>query len=529
MNFGALPLAEAQGALLAHSQLIGNRRLAKGHRLTADDIAAFAAAGLAQIVVARLAPDDVGEDAAAQQLAQALAGWGADPGIAVLAPVHGRANLAAAADGLLCLPPGLVDAINSVDEAITLATLPRFARVAAGTIIATIKIIRYGVDKSALARAVMQAGAQPIRIAAFQPLRAVMIATTTAGTSSKALAKLEQVTAARITALGSQLAMLPPCPHDATALAAQLRGMDADILLVAGASASVDRGDVIPQAIVAAGGHIERLGMPVDPGNLLVLGDLGGRPVIGLPGCARSPKRNGFDLVLERLFAGISVTSADIAAMGEGGLLPEAERPQPRAAARRPAKVGAVVLAAGRASRMGGPHKLLETWQGQTLVAHSVDAIAAAGLPPPIVVLGHQAAAVRAALAGRTVSFALAADWQDGMGRSLAAGIAAVPADWDAVLVCLADMPRIEPALIAALAAAAGEVIVPEFQGRRGHPVRWPRAAFARLMSLAGDVGGRAIMADFALTALSAPSDACLDDIDTPAALTALRARPALP
>ena len=524
MKFGPVPLGAAEGALLAHSLALGRRRLGKGHRLTAADVAALAAAGLAEVVVAQLEPDDVGEDDAAARLAAALAGASADSGLVALKPVHGRVNLAAAHAGLFCLPPGLVAAINDIDEAITLATLAAHTPVAAGTIVATIKIIRYAVAEPALAGAI--ALARPLQVAAFRPRHVALIATTLPGTTTKALAKLEQVTAARVNALGSRMASAPPCPHDAALLADRLAALDGDVLLVAGASATVDRGDVIPAAIERAGGSVARLGMPVDPGNLLVLGELDGRPVIGLPGCARSPKRNGFDLVLERLLAGMTVTSTDIAAMGEGGLLPEAERPEPRAVASRPAKVGAVVLAAGRASRMGGPHKLLEQWRGAALVAHVVDAIAAAGLPPPLVVLGHQAETVRAALAGRAVTFVTAPDWQDGMGRSLAAGIAAVPADWDAALVCLADMPRIEPALIAALAASPGEVVVPVHDGRRGHPVRWPRAAFPRLLALGGDVGGRAVLDAYHVTAVPAPSDACLDDIDTPAALAALRARP---
>lgn len=518
MKFGPVPLAEAEGALLAHSLMLGRRRLGKGHRLTADDVAAMAAAGVHDVVVAQLAPDDVGEDAAAARLAAALAG----PGLTALKPVHGRVNLAASHGGLFCLPPGLVAAINGIDEAITLATLAPHAQVAAGTIVATIKIIRYAVAEAMLEAAI--AVAQPLQVAAFRRRHVVLIATTLPGTSPKALAKLEQVTAARVKMLGSAMEMAEPCPHDAALLAEQLAGMAGDVLLVAGASATVDRGDVVPQAIEQAGGTVERLGMPVDPGNLLVLGQLSGRPVIGLPGCARSPKRNGFDAVLERILAGIPVRSGDIAAMGEGGLLPEAERPEPRAIARRPHKVGAIVLAAGRASRMGGTHKLLETWHGAPLVAHVVNAIAAAGLPPPLVVVGHMGEAVRAALAGWDVRFVESPDWEDGMGRSLAAGIAAVPTDWEAALVCLADMPRIPPALIAAVAAAPGEVVVPDYQGRRGHPVRWPRVAFPRLLALSGDVGGRAVLEEFQVTTLHAPTDACLDDIDTPAALAALRA-----
>ena len=519
MRFGPVPLAQAAGALLAHGQQIGRLRLAKGHVLTAIDVAEAAEAGLAELVVARLEPGDVAEDAAAAALAAVLAG----PGLAALAPVHGRVNLAAAADGLFTVPPGIVGAVNAVDEALTLATLPAGTRVAAGAIVATIKTIRYAVAQTALNAAI--AAARPLAVAAFRPHHVALIATTLPGTSAKALAKLERVTAARVAALGGTMEMLPPCLHDSEALAARLTGHAADLLLVAGASATVDRGDVIPQAIIAAGGMVERLGMPVDPGNLLVLGRIGTCPVIGLPGCAKSPKRNGLDLVLERLAAGLPVSAQTIAAMGDGGLLPEAERPEPRAAASAPGTVGAVVLGAGRASRMGGPHKLLEIWRGEPIIAHVVGAIAAAGLPPPIVVLGHQGDAVQAALAGRPARFVAAPDWADGMGRSLAAGIAAVPADWDAALVFLADMPRIEPALIAALARTPGQVVLPAWEGRRGHPVRWPRAAFARLIGLAGDVGGRAVMDDFTVTSVPALSDSVLDDIDTPAALAALRER----
>ena len=105
----------------------------------------------------------------------------------------------------------------------------------------------------------------------------------------------------------------------------------AELVIVFGASAIADRRDVIPSALEAAGGRIEHFGMPVDPGNLLLIGDLQGRPVLGAPGCARSPKENGFDWVLMRLLAGLPVSRADIARMGVGGLLMEiVTRPQPR-------------------------------------------------------------------------------------------------------------------------------------------------------------------------------------------------------
>ena len=522
MIFGSFPTHEAEGAILAHSVLVGGVRWPKGRILAAADIATASAAGIDCLTIARPAQTDVGEDSAAAALAATLAG----PGLLALPASHGRANIAARSAGIIAFEPATVSAVNAVDEALTLATLPPDSRVAAGEIVATVKVIRYAVAADALAVAI--AAAQPLTLAPFRPLRIALIATVLDGTSAKGLAKTARVTRDRAEALACSLVELPPCRHDAAVLAAELTDVDADIVLVIGASATVDRGDVIPAAIVAAGGRVERLGMPVDPGNLLCLGSINTRPVIGLPGCARSPKRNGFDIVLERLVAGLAVTSGDIAMMGAGGLLPEAERPEPRAVATRaPGVTGAIILAAGRSSRMGADHKLLADWRGKPLVAHVADAIAAAGLPAPVVVLGARAAEVRAALGDRPALYVIAEDHADGLSRSLRAGIAAVPAAWSAALVCLGDMPRLEPGVLRALAAAAGDVAMPVWDGKRGNPVRWSRRHFARLMALEGDVGGKAVLADaIDLTEVRAPSDAVLDDIDTPAALAARRARP---
>ncbi len=519
MIFGAVPTATANGGILAHSLLIGTARWAKGRILGPADIAAAVAAGIQSLTIAQPGPTDVGEDSAATALATALAG----PGLTLLPAAHGRANLAAATAGILQFDPAMVAAINAIDEALTLATLPAAARVAAGEIVATIKTIRYAVAADDLAAAIAVAAAMTIM--AFRPQRIILISTRLAGTSAKALAKTARVTRDRVESLGCTLDELAACRHDAAALSAALAGTTGDMILIAGASATVDRGDVIPAAIVAAGGHVERLGMPVDPGNLLCLGRLNHRPVIGLPGCARSPKRNGFDIVLERLTAGLSVTAHDIAMMGAGGLLPEAERPQPRAASAA-GPVGAIILAAGRSSRMGDAHKLLSDWHGKPLVAHVADAIAAAGLPAPVVVLGARSAEIRAALEDRPAHYVLAADYAEGLSRSLRAGIAAVPSDWSSVLVCLADMPRVEAETLRALAAALGDVALPVWGGKRGNPVRWGRRHFASLMMLDGDVGGKAVLADaITITEVAAQSDAVLDDIDTPEALATLRTR----
>lgn len=324
MIFGTVAVADAVGALLAHGQMVGDVRWAKGRLLSAADVAAAGEAGLERLSVARLEASDVPEDTAASRLGAALLG----SGVRALDAKHGRCNLAAEADGLLIFDPAMINAVNGVDEALTLGTLPAMSRVQAGEIVATVKVIRYGVAEAALNTASGMAAA--LRVLPFRPFEAALLTTRLAGMTDKAVAKAAQVTRARIEALGGTMRVSAELAHDVHALAAALATAGGDMILIAGASATVDRGDVVPAAIVAAGGEVERLGMPVDPGNLLVLGRIGGRPVIGLPGCARSPKRNGLDIVLERLAAGLSVTSADIAAMGVGGLLPDAERPDPQ-------------------------------------------------------------------------------------------------------------------------------------------------------------------------------------------------------
>ncbi len=313
-------MAQAAGALLAHGQTVGGARWAKGRILSDDDLALAVASGLAALTVARLDAGDVEEAVAAARLGKVLAGGN----IVALDPAHGRVNLAATAAGVFLVEAPAVDALNGVDEGITLGTLPAFARVAAGDIVATVKIIPYAVPGPALDAAL--ALVRPLGVAVFEAVVVDLIQTVLPGQSGKAHAKTLAVTSARLASLGAVTGHSETCGHAVAALTERLAAPTvARITLVAGASATVDRRDVVPAAIVAAGGVVERLGMPVDPGNLLCLGRIGDRVVIGLPGCARSPKRNGFDWVLERLVAGLPVDGAGIAGMGVGGLLAGAE------------------------------------------------------------------------------------------------------------------------------------------------------------------------------------------------------------
>lgn len=316
MIFAELPLEVAAGGLLAHSISLGGRRVPKGSPIDPALLAAARAHGLASLWVARLEPGDVPEAEAAARLGATLAGQG----VAVRPPVHGRVDLVATVAGLFEADAAAIGRFNRAGEAAGLATLPPVTPVAAGDLVATLKIMPYAVPPADLAA--LAGAARPLGVRPFRPgLSALLLETRGAEASGKLAAKTAAVTGARLARLGVRLASAPPVPHAIGPLAEALRLARQPLLLVAGAAATADRRDVVPAAIEAAGGTVVRVGLPVDPGNLLVLGRLGAATVIGLPGCARSPKRNGFDLVLERWAAGLPLDAASLSGLGVGGLL----------------------------------------------------------------------------------------------------------------------------------------------------------------------------------------------------------------
>ncbi|MFN7003690.1 MAG: molybdopterin-binding protein [Roseinatronobacter sp.] len=328
MKFGPVPVAQAEGAILAHSVALGAGRLRKGRVLTAGDIITLRDAGQESVTVARLDPGDTHEDAAASALAQAFVPDPDSAGLVLRAVGTGRVNIIATGPGLVRLDAGQIHAVNRLHPAITVATLPDLMRVDPGAMVATVKIITYGVPAQAL-DAACAAGTKALRIQPPVITQATLIQTRVDPNESGA--KGHAVTAARLERLGVALDPLCIVPHQIDPLAQALGAPGGEIVLILTGSATSDPMDTAPQALRAAGGEVTHFGMPVDPGNLLFTGQLGGRLVIGLPGCAKSPALNGADWVLERLICGLEVRPEDIMAMGVGGLLKEIpSRPRPR-------------------------------------------------------------------------------------------------------------------------------------------------------------------------------------------------------
>ncbi|MBV9656101.1 MAG: molybdopterin-binding/glycosyltransferase family 2 protein [Acetobacteraceae bacterium] len=547
MRFGPVPLAEASGAIIAHSHRLPDRVIRKGAVLDDAALAALRAAGIQQIVAARLDPGDVGENVCADRLAAMFVG----PGLSRSPAATGRVNLIADAPGVLRVDAESVERVNGVDEAITVGTLPDYAVVRARDMVATIKIIPFAVPSNRLEAALGAAGrtgAPPLALHPFRPLRVGIVATELPGLKESAIAKAIEATEQRVLALTGTLLPARRCAHEEAAVArtlGELLQAGAEMLLVIGASAVVDRRDVGPAAIVRAGGEIVHFGMPVDPGNLICVGRIGSLPALVLPGCARSPRLNGIDFVLPRLFAALPLGSAEIVRMGVGGLLKEVDaRPLPRARAtatvaatgiapRSAPRIAAVVLAAGRSSRMAPHNKLLlPDRTGKAMIARVVDNVLASRARPVLVVTGHQAELVQQALSGRPVQLVEAPDYAQGLSASLKAGIAAVPAECDAALICLGDMPlvagRVLDRLLAAFDREEGRLIVlPTFRGKAGNPMLWGRPFFPDILSLSGDSGARTLAARHAeaVAEVEVGEDAVLRDFDTVEALATLPER----
>jgi molybdenum cofactor cytidylyltransferase len=537
MIFGPTPLDEARGAVLAHTVRLPGKVLKKGTVLDQAGIAALQGAGHGSVIAARLEPGEVPEDEAADRLANALMG----PLLARSRASTGRVNLLADAAGLLVVNATTVNRLNALDESLTVATLPSHIPVSAKEMLATIKVIPFATPGPVLevAELLARTGPPAISLHPFRPLKVGLVLTELPGVKESVMEGAIEATRDRVEALCGSL--LPPerTRHETQSISDalnRLRRAGAELLLVAGASAVVDRRDVGPAGIVRSGGVIDHFGMPVDPGNLICLGRIDEIPALVLPGCAKSPKLNGIDWILQRLFAGLPVTPRDVMGMGVGGLLKEMEaRPLPRDHAPQPAgpaprrgrKVAALVLAAGRSRRMAPLNKLLvQDDQGVPMVARVVDNALASRARPVVVVTGYEHERVEAALAGRGVLFAHAEDYAEGLSASLKAGLAALPKDIEGVVICLGDMPLVAAPMIDRLLAAfdpeeGRAIVMPTFRGKQGNPMLWAMEFLPEMMAISGDVGARHLAGKHAdrVAEVEMADDAVLRDFDTTDAL----------
>lgn len=534
MVFDYFEVDQAEGVLLAHTVRLPGKTLKKGTVLTAADLADLKRNGMERVSGARLETGDVDEDQAARELAGLLAG----PGVVVGAPVAGRCYLYARSAGLARIDRQAIDAINLRNTGISVATLPENAECLQQQAVASVKVIPFAISREQLDAcieiAVDDAGAIGLR--PFRPLSVALVLTYVTGIKQSLLDSTARVTRDRVHALGGEITAETRCGHTPEEIVTALTGAvatGADLVLISGANITVDPADIVPAAILQCGGVVDHFGMPVEPGNMLLLGHVGNCTVINLPGCSRSPKLNGLDWVLQRIAAGVPVGPGEILSMGVGGLIKDIshrwrmrEQGNLQEALEAPSKVAAIVLGAGRSSRMGAGNKLLATVGGKPMLLRVVDAALNSDLTSVTVVTGCEAEDVRALLRGRDVALVHNTEYSEGLASSLKVGLAALPKDIDGVMILLADMPFIEAAHINELIAEFNpsnerDIVAPIKRDRLGNPIIWAARYIPVMMQLSGDRGARPLLREFAANVWEVPmgDDAIFLDVDSPEAL----------
>lgn len=530
MIFGEVPVDEAEDAVLAHTVRAETLTIKKGVRLSAADVGALAAAGVTSVLVARIEAGDVMENEVAETVAARLAG----DGVEVRPPVTGRCNLHARLGGVVTIEAATIDALNGSKDGVVTGTIAPFEVVEPGRTLATIKVIPYAIPRARLEALDALAGEDPaITVHAFRPRRVGLVLTRVAGNKESLLDKAHEVISARLETYGSPVVHEARTDHEIAGLAAAvgtMRTQGAELILILGGASTSDRLDVVPAAIEEAGGEIDLFGIPVDPGNLLVSARLGDVPVLGLPGCARSPQSNGIDLVLPRVLADLDVSPGVLLGMGVGGLMkdvPDRAEPRESHARKTPAVtrggVSAVVLAAGASKRMGKTNKLLAEVEGTALVRQAVAAAVESDTAEVIVVTGHEADLVRRTLSGFDVRFVHNPHYPEGLSTSLRAGIGAVSEAHSGAVVLLGDMPRVTAGIVNALieqfhADQDGAICQPTVDGRPGNPVLWPREFFPEILDIWGDNGARQLLERYAarVSRIEVDDAGIHFDIDTP-------------
>lgn len=526
MKFGPISIENAEDCILAHSMEINDTRLRKGTVLNSEHISILKCAGHQSVVVAQLEDGDVHENDAATQLGRALL----SSNLQLLKAEAGRANLTARYDGVCKINEQHIMHLNTVDEAITVATLAANTSVTAGQLVATIKIIPFSVHQDKLLSASKIARNHPIQVLPFQATDAVLILTHSVDSkpnkklNEKAISTLEW----RLRQRHSHLAAIKVITHDENSLSTALDAICAKHqgpIFILGVSAIVDRKDVVPSAVQKSGGVIKRLGMAVDPGNLTLVAELQGRPVIGLPGCARSPKLNGFDWVLDHVLTGQSYNEQEWAAMAVGGLLKEINsRPKHRETntQKTALKITAAVLAGGLSRRMGKENKLLQPYKGKALIEHILCALKGTSLHRPFVVTGHQADDIKQLADQHGFPTTHCETFMTGMSETLKSAVKTAAAS-DGIIICLGDMPGISAQhlnlLLNAFEQSQGQhICIASHQGKRGNPVLLPKSLYADVVLLEGDQGARSLFHKHRdiIELVEVGDDAIFFDVDSP-------------
>jgi len=530
MKIEHLDPKESQGSILAQSYNLSERKLSKGTRVSKAIVELLNKENIKTILCAVPHENDMDEDAAAEAISNAI-----DRNRLYAEEAStGRVNFRTPALGVVRYNRELIKKINLVDESIAFSIVEHNQLLAKNDLIATLKIIPFFVSKIYVEQVVTLLSKYEIfKIHRLEEKKVEFIQTYYDWQKRSIFKATSNVTRSRLDALGCLLEKETLIPHDHESLCSEIKSSldsGAQVLLISGASAITDRSDYIPKAILSVGGEIIQYGLAVDPGNLLLIGQIGGTTVIGMPGCARSPKLNGFDWVLQLLMANIPITKEELADMGAGGLLMEiASRPLPRALSKsvnkREKKIMGVILAAGNSTRMGKDNKLLRNVGDASLVRNTAVEMLNSDVDSCSIVLGYQSDKVAEVIKDLNINLILNPFWQEGQASSLKAALNTLDDTYSDLLIMLGDLPGVKSRHINRVIEEhlltnnrRSKITIPSFNGKKGNPVIWGRSFFPDLLNLEGDVGGRALFNHHpaAINLLDMDDPAVVTDTDTP-------------
>ena len=312
--------AALEGRVICHDVRGADRKIAveKGQVLDAKAAADLLALPWEELHLLELEPGDIHEEPAGARLSQAAAG----DGVIVKGYHGGQWSLAAAHRGLLQVRRDALAHVNT-QEGMAIFTLYDLQPVEAGEVVARAKISPLAIAEALVKRAEERAWATGglVMVKGFEAKK--IGALTRSSLEAKQRTRFEAALAEKIDWLGSRLLPVRYCDDDAATVSqafTELAGEGADVLIGAGA-ASLDPLDSIFEGLRLAGGQMVRHGVPAHPGSLLWIARLHGRPVLGMPACGMFSQATAFDLVLPRLLTGEEIRTAELAALGHGGLL----------------------------------------------------------------------------------------------------------------------------------------------------------------------------------------------------------------
>ena len=330
MFFGEVKTKDSENGVLSTSLILDENglkvKIKKGTVINKKIINLLLVNKIKYITCAKLEKNDVDENLAVHRISEKLVNK-KNSNLKLSKAAQGRCNILSKINGLLKFNPQQLLSINSITDEIGVATLKPYSLIKKDQTVASIKAIPFGINKNVLQK-IEKASNECLQILPFQNMNVHLIQTKNKNTADKILKKTVLVTEKRLLSLNLKNFVDKICEHNVKSLSAKIQNSieeGANIILVFGVSAICDINDIIPQALRVNNGTVIRLGMPVEPGNLMLLGQIQNLnkiiSFIGMPGCARSQKENGVDWILWRLFCGLGICNEDINEMGNGGLL----------------------------------------------------------------------------------------------------------------------------------------------------------------------------------------------------------------